>query len=94
MIDSISTRVLTRLGIGIVVNQTQNPPTYIITYDFTLRDFMVDPPNQAQIQVFTQKALKIIRDKNPNIRYMNDQLTQDIKVWAKDNISDPKVEDL
>ena len=45
MIDITANMKLTRVGIGIVVDRTKYPLTYIVTYDFTIRDLTISPPD-------------------------------------------------
>lgn len=45
MIDITANKKLTRVGIGIVVDRTKYPLRYIVTYDFTIRDLILNPPD-------------------------------------------------
>lgn len=49
MIDITSNKKLTRVGIGIVVDRTKYPLSYIVTYDFTIRDLILNPPDPVEL---------------------------------------------
>ena len=44
-IEITANKMLTRVGIGIVLNHSERSiPFHIVTYDFTIRDLVLDPP--------------------------------------------------
>ena len=48
-IDITANKMLTRVGIGIVINKTHYPPYYIVTYDFSIRDLILSPPDPLEL---------------------------------------------
>lgn len=44
-IEITANKMLTRVGIGIVMNYSEESiPFHTVTYDFTIRDLVLDPP--------------------------------------------------
>lgn len=84
-IEITSNKMLSRVGIGIVVNQTHVPRHYIVTYDFTIRDLTLNPPEPGELEKFRQEIIKIMIEKNPNVRAENKDLSADINAWIKQN---------
>lgn len=44
-IDITANKMLSRVGIGIVINNSYVPPFYVATYDFSIRDLTLYPPD-------------------------------------------------
>lgn len=93
VIDIIANKVYTRVGIGISMNKTSYPYQFIVTFDFTIRDLVLSPPDPVQLEKFRQSVIKVLIEKNPNIRSENKQLSADIKTWFTQN-TEYKSEDL
>lgn len=49
MVDITANKMLTRVGLGIVINKTHYPPYYIVTYDFSIRDLILGPPDPLEL---------------------------------------------
>ena len=56
-----------------------------ITYDFTIRDLILNPPDPVELEKFRQEIIKVMIEKNPNVRAENKDLTADINTWIKQN---------
>ena len=76
--------MLTWVGIGIVLNYTkESNPFHVVTYDFTIRDLVLDHPAPDELAKFRDNVVKVMMEKNPNVVEENKQLSADISTWIK-----------